>query len=211
MIDGKATGYRLNLDIGLVSYQTNVYPISDPSCSGVQKSVTESLTMELRGKENEFPLVHYKIDKHLGFGGQGIVLQYSRFNSFHAHLPESVAVKTIPESKAKWSRELEIMSLVVENPHPNLVKCYGFCQVQEGEIGIVMELHDMDLFQYLSKKTSPLTVKETKGIVYQLAAALNHLKKYDIVHRDIKPENILVKVHQSGEIQVTITDLGRCA
>ena len=164
--------------------------------------------MEFKGKKREFPIEQYKIEKPLGCGGQGIVLQYSRIDSLQVHLPESVAVKNIPESKAKWSRELDIMSLVVANPHPNLVKCYGFCQVQEGTIGIVMKLYDTDLYQYLSKRTSPLTVKETKGIFHQLVAALNHLKKYDIVHRDIKPENILVKVHQNGVIHVTLTDLG---
>ena len=36
LMDGKATGYRVNLDVGYVSSQTNVYPISDLSCMMLQ-------------------------------------------------------------------------------------------------------------------------------------------------------------------------------
>ena len=83
----------------------------------------EGSTMEFGEKRNKFPIECYKIEKHLGFGGQGIVLQYSRIDSLQVHLPEVVAVKNIPESKAKWSRVLDIMSIVAVNPHPNIVRC----------------------------------------------------------------------------------------
>ena len=80
-----------------------------------QKSVImEGLAMEFIGKKTEFPIEQYKFAKSLGFGGQGIVLQYSRIDSLQVDLPESVAIKNIPESKAKWSRELDIMSLVAK-------------------------------------------------------------------------------------------------
>ena len=40
MLDGKAFGYRVNLDIGQVSSQTNVYPISDLSCIAIHSRVS---------------------------------------------------------------------------------------------------------------------------------------------------------------------------
>ena len=139
--------------------------------------------MELVKHNAPFPLEHYKFEKPLGHGGQGIVLLYSRKDNVHLYLPQTVAVKSIPIVKAKWSRELEIMSIITANPHPNIVKCYGYCQEQEDSVSIVMEAYDTDLRKYLANKDGPCTVSETKVILKQLAAALTHLKEYNIVHR----------------------------
>ena len=155
-----------------------------------------------------FPIEQYKLEKNLGFGGQGIVSLYVRKDNRLLYLPEMIAVKCIPVSKLEWSREMEIMFTLAINHHPNLVRCYGSCEIQEGETGIVMDVYDCDLQKYLTKKGMPCTVSEAKHILQQLARALKHLWELKIVHRDIKPANILIKKDENDEITVTLTDLG---
>ena len=163
----------------------------------------------------QFPLLqHYKLAAVLGHGGQGVVSRYERKDSLLLYMPEQVAVKSFqPSGRSSrqpedvMRRELEHMIKIAANSHPNIVKCYGKCELEAGQVGIVMELFHSDLDKYLSGKCS---VQMAKIVMRQLAGGLKHLKGHDIVHRDVKPENILVR-YGAGcgtAIQVALTDLG---
>ena len=107
------------------------------------------------------------------------------------NLPQKVAVKMFLRKDAdNFSTELQHLAKVYATNPPNIVKCYGSCQLQKGKLGLVMELFDCDLMEYLY---SPCIVSESKVILRQIAGGLKCLHSMEIVHRDIKPENILVK------------------
>ena len=104
-----------------------------------------------------------------------------------------------------FSKELENMVKIGENRCPNIVQFLGTCRLQGGKQGLVMELFEKNLLEYVNP---PLTWHEGRLILRQIANGLRHLKNLNIVHRDVKPENILVKTDENGMIKVALTDLG---
>ena len=124
-----------------------------------------------------------------------------------ARLQEKVAVKVLlSKDLDNCDKELKNMIKIGTNT-PNIVKFYGSCTLNKGLVGLVMELFDTDLMQYIDE--NPCSFFVTKlTILGQVANGLKHLKELKIVHRDVKPDNILVKTDGNGEIQVALTDLG---
>ena len=118
----------------------------------------------------------------------------------------NVAVKIFTSTEAnKFSRELDNMKKVAAVNPPFIVKCLGHCVLKDRKLGLVLEVFDTDLMQFL---TSPCSLPEAKPILKQIALGLKHLLNLGIVHRDIKPDNILVRKVNNGWIQVALTDLG---
>ena len=105
----------------------------------------------------------------------------------------------------KYSKALENLENIGANKYPNFVEFYGTCSLQREKVGLVMELFDNDLMEYI---TPPCSLTEAKSILRQIANGLRHLHKLKIVHRDVKPENILVKTDENGMLKVALTDLG---
>ena len=52
-----------------------------------------------------------------------------------------------------------------------------------------------------------LPLRETVGIIYKSAKALDYAHRQGIIHRDIKPSNVLVAVHD-GEPVPKVIDFG---
>ena len=156
-----------------------------------------------------FPIEKYQISEVLGHGAYGIVnlyrlqlpyynedWEYSRTNT---KLPKEVAVKVFGHKyESTYNRENENMKIAMN--HPNIVWCYGFCELKRpGLQGLVMEAFDSDLMQYVE---IPQTLQKTRDILRQIASALRHLRRKNLVHRDVKPENILVRVTEARGIEV---------
>ena len=139
-----------------------------------------------------FPIEKYKLGDILGQGAYGMVSLYKRRGGKEdENLPQKVAVKMfLSKDSDTFSTELQHLAKVCAANPPNIVRCYGSCQLQKGKLGLVMELFDCDLMEYLS---SPCNVSGARVILKQIAGGLKCLHMMEIVHRDIKPENILVK------------------
>jgi serine/threonine protein kinase len=105
-----------------------------------------------------------------------------------------VAVKRVPELAGHVNRELQTCIRLASDPHPNIVGLLGYWSVGE-TLHLVMEFFPQTLagvFARLAEgrmrmKTSRMTV-----LMGQLACALDHLERIDLMHRDLKPDNILV-------------------
>lgn len=108
---------------------------------------------------------------------------------------EKVAIKIIDMKNLKdkmveyINQEINIMNIIKNKPHPNIVNCYDIIK-KKSRIYIIMEYcENGDLGQYLTK-----AINETYVQFYfaQLSAGLKFLSENGIVHRDIKPKNILL-------------------
>lgn len=73
--------------------------------------------------------------------------------------------------------------------HPNIVKVYSTGETDEF-VYIVMQL--VTGGTYRSRLGKPLTVSEACAMAIQMAQALAHAHRNNVIHRDVKPANILI-------------------
>lgn len=100
-------------------------------------------------------------------------------------------------------KEVEIMTLLSEDNHPNIVK---FIETYDDVkfMYIVMECCDQgDILKYFSEPSNQ-TDEKLANVIMQIVEALAHLHSKGIAHRDIKPENLLF----NNKNQVKIIDFG---
>lgn len=86
--------------------------------------------------------------------------------------------------------------------HPNIVLLKEIVLNKEG-LNLIFEFVGVNLYEYMTKRTQPLSELSIRNIVYQILQGLLHMHKNGYFHRDIKPENILI-----SEDIVKIADFG---
>ncbi len=152
----------------------------------------------------------YRVGKVLGQGGFGIT-----YLGYDENLEGPVAIKeyfpagmvtrsaestnnisvlnnndSYQNSLARFLREAR--SLEKLNQVPGIVRVKNLF-AENGTAYIVMEyLEGMDLGDYLRKKGSPLTPRETLKLLRLVMEALDRAHKAGVVHRDISPDNIML-------------------
>ncbi|KAH8707151.1 serine/threonine-protein kinase-like protein [Phaeosphaeriaceae sp. PMI808] len=100
-------------------------------------------------------------------------------------------------------QEAEIFELLLENPHPNIIRYHG-CLVERGRIvGIVLDQYPMTLKQRLENGMRDLDVKECMS---KITSAVRHLHTLGLAHNDLTPMNIMVDKHDKP----VIIDFGSC-
>ncbi len=136
-------------------------------------------------------LGHYRIVGKLGQGGMGAVYQ-----ALDESLQRYVALKVIDPSKNSVADTRQLQRLFHEAiaqarvNHPNVVHIY-FVGRDDDSPFLAMELvGGGTLADRLS--LGPLPYAEVIEIALQLADALRHSVKFDIIHGDIKPSNVLL-------------------
>lgn len=154
-----------------------------------------------RGLEAGERLGRYVVQRALGRGGMGTVLQ-----AFDEVLDRSVALKLLHVSSLD-GREAEEFVLAEARAasainHPNVVSIYdaGTLEGTPRQLFISMELvSGENLRQWLLR--TPRTAPEIVDVVMQAAQGLAAMHQRSLVHRDLKPENILVG--EDGRVRVT--------
>lgn len=119
-----------------------------------------------------------------------------------------VAIKKInasnltKNSNKKIRGEIEVMEIIKNNPHPNIVECYDIIDDID-TIYIVMEYcTDGDLNKYLG---CPISENKAKLYFTQIVNGLIYLYENNIIHRDLKPKNILLS---DDKKKVKLCDFG---
>jgi putative two-component system response regulator len=154
-------------------------------------------------------LGNYRILKRLGAGGMAVV-----FEAEHVEMRHTVAIKVLPltagHDERLQSRFSAEMRIVARLRHPNIVAALDAGRtLSDGADAtvlwyLVMEyVPGLDLEVFVNKQ-GPLTTIRACNLIYQAAAALGEINKYQLVHRDIKPSNIMV----TPEDQAKLLDFG---
>jgi hypothetical protein len=133
----------------------------------------------------------YDIERPLGEGAMGVVyLARCQRRNIHCALK---VLKTrgelSQEDRARFIREA---STTAELDHKNIVKVIDLGEAPP-YLFYVMEYIQGRSVKAIIKEHGPLALPHALRIAGQVAAAIDHAHKHNIVHRDIKPENILVQ------------------
>ena len=111
---------------------------------------------------------------------------------------EDVAVKRVVLDPQYVNRELEVMQLLADKPHSNVVALMHSHTEQDAEdttvCFMVMRMFPMSLAALIDMwaKRGRGSEWKTKLYAYQLARALAHTHGLGVCHRDLKPQNVLV-------------------
>jgi serine/threonine-protein kinase len=96
-------------------------------------------------------------------------------------------------------------SLLARVKHPNLVRVFDHGRLLDGRQYLVLELiPGADLAAWLGTY-GKLNPSHALSVLWQLAAAVDHLHAKGVVHSDIKPSNIMLNVLDR---HVTLIDFG---
>jgi len=136
----------------------------------------------------------YRIERELGQGGMATVylahdLKHERdvaIKVLSAELTESLA-------RQRFVREIRLAARL---NHPHILPVYDSGE-RNGFLYFVMPVMQGQTLRDRLLQQHTLSVDETVRIATEVADALDHAHRHDIVHRDIKPENILLHEHHA--------------
>ena len=132
----------------------------------------------------------YVVREQIGKGGAAYVVLADDRERDHP-----VAVKILrPEiatlvGETRFRREIEILSHL---DHPNILPLLDYGSVGEVILYFTMPFVEGITLQTRLKRETRLAVRDTIGIVDDVASALDYAHSRGIIHRDIKPANILL-------------------
>jgi serine/threonine protein kinase len=151
-------------------------------------------------------LGRYEIQEVIGYGAMGIVL-----GGRDPRLDRAIAVKMMAPSLAvdgtareRFVREARIAASLKSD---NIVTIYDI--ESSGRLPyMVMERIYGESLADLVEKNGPAPVAEAVNLSLQIARALSHAHRMNVVHRDIKPSNILIE-KPAGRVKITDFGLAR--
>ena len=144
----------------------------------------------------------FRITEPIGHGGMSSV-----YLAIDKELDRQVALK-VPHTKyisdsgfsRRFMREAKAMARL---RHVNIIQIYRIGS--HGELpSFAMEYVDGESLSDLIEREGPLPVNVAVDYTIQIARALDHAHKKDVIHRDIKPANILIDFSE----HTYVTDFG---
>ena len=160
-----------------------------------------STIISWREENNAQLLSNYDHVKTIGEGFFATVTHYREKDS-----GRDVAVKKLKEEKYayRFEREIKIMQLL--DGHPNIIKLIDF-DCSNGSYQHITPKAETNLYKYIKKRNSTLTLEQRIEIFDQVLAAVSYAHSKNILHRDIAPTNVLVFDHE--HIQVCDFGMGK--
>lgn len=135
-------------------------------------------------------LAHFELLDFVGGGGMGRV-----FRARDRHLSRTVALKVLSPDQAADAATLMRFRNEAQSAarldHPNIVRVF-YLGEDRGIPFIVFEYIEGQNIRDLVANRGPLGLVEAAGYTLQVAEALAHAARHEVVHRDIKPSNVLV-------------------
>ncbi|MDI1449312.1 serine/threonine-protein kinase [Polyangium sp. 6x1] len=162
--------------------------------------------LDSTGIAGEFWAGSYRLDAVIARGGFGFVTRAT-----HAPTGRAAAVKVMhaelfadPTAIPRFEREAAI---VVDLPHPNVVRVHEIGRLADGRPYFAMELLTGQSLDARLAAAGRLPIDEVLGILGPLADALAAAHARGIVHRDIKPSNVYL-AEGRAEGRVVLLDFG---
>jgi len=174
-------------------------------------SLDKTAVFGFGGGGKELPeLPGIQLFERIGGGGMGTV-----YRGRQLYLDREVAVKFLSENsdmfRRRFQREAKILA---ELAHPNIVRCYDGNVLNDGMCYMVMEYFPPPNLQDWIDRNGALSLKDATRVAWEIAEALEHALRRDIIHRDVKPANILLKSQpraaegESFPFRAMLADLG---
>jgi serine/threonine-protein kinase len=149
----------------------------------------------------------YQLLEVIGQGGMGVVFKASDQIDNRFVAIKLLCFETLSNEMARkrFYREAKTgMAL----SHQNIVRTYGYGELEEDLIFISMEyVKGQSLKDYIKEK-SPLSPKKALPILEKLCLALDYAHTNGILHRDLKPANVLLCRSELDQIEVKLADFG---
>ncbi len=147
----------------------------------------------------------YRLEKRVGDGATSAVYKAITQNDATA---DAVAVKVLSNREShdhdaleRFSREARLARRI---KHPNLVHVHASgIDDSSGAHYLVMDLVEGETLEAIIQREGRLPWRQAVEYVFQVAQAVDHLRRHGCVHRDIKPGNILI-----AQGVAKLTDLG---
>ena len=130
----------------------------------------------------------YTVEREIGRGGMSVV-----FLAYDLRLERRVAIKVLrPELSAALGPErfLREIKVAASLKHPYILKLHDYGEAGGLLFYVMPFVEDNSLRQRLARERR-LPVVDAVQIAHEVAEALDHAHRHNIIHRDIKPENIL--------------------
>ena len=147
----------------------------------------------------------YELIEKIGCGGMAIVYK-ARCHLLKRYVAVKILRPELVEDEEFIYRFKRESQAAASLSHHNIVNIYDVGQ-EDDIYYIVMEYIDGKTLKEYIREKKHLDHEETVKIAIQIASALAHAHKNNIVHRDIKPQNILLKA--DGTVKVTDFGIAR--
>src|SRR6185503_12979591 len=149
----------------------------------------------------------YRIERQLGSGGMGIVLQAT-----HLQLNQPVALKFLVDSGLEpgvaAERFLREARATFRLRSEHTVRVMDVGTLPSGEPFIVMEMLVGKDFKQLLAERGPLPPGEAALYMMQVCAALSEAHALGIIHRDLKARNLFLTTRVDRSPCVKVLDFG---
>ncbi|XP_074547685.1 MAPK/MAK/MRK overlapping kinase isoform X2 [Halichoeres trimaculatus] len=146
----------------------------------------------------------YKIIKKIGEGtfSEVVKTQSLKDGKFYACKTMKQRINSLEQA----NNLKEVQATKRLSPHANIIQLHELIFDKGKEkVSLIYELMEMNLYEFIQGRETPLPDHIVKNYMYQLCKSLKHMHSCGIFHRDVKPENILIK--QSG---LKLGDFGSC-
>ena len=130
----------------------------------------------------------YTVEREIGRGGMSVV-----FLAYDLRLERRVAIKVLrPQLSAALGPErfLREIKVAASLKHPYILKLHDYGEAA-GLLFYVMPFVEENSLRQRIARERTLLVADAVQIAQEVAEALDHAHRHNIIHRDIKPENIL--------------------
>ena len=150
----------------------------------------------------------YEIIEKVAEGGMGAIYKALNHdtNSFCAIKVLRSGASNVDNAIDRFIIEAKAASTLV---HPNICQLRDFGLTEPSYIAyMAMDWIDGTSLRERVDHGSRLTVKEALPIFQQIASAIAHAHKMQVVHRDLKPENILISRDHTKRLDAHLIDFG---
>jgi len=163
--------------------------------------------MITRLTEGDYLEGSYRIIRHIGEGGMGVV-----YEAEHVLLNRQCAVKVLHPSEAEDEDMITRFKIEAQSAanirHPNIVEVMDFGLTPDTRPFFVMEFLVGESLTDKLDREGQLSENQAVVITEQILSGLAIAHRTGVIHRDLKPDNIFLVRDEDGKEGVKILDFG---